>query len=317
MDSVGDSSTKELLTRRRYNDIRTGKAPGQQAFACPFYRKDPVNNMDCVARKLRRIKDVKQHIQRRHFMYQYCPRCFTVPNRQSLCEHHIREGNSKVKPPPTNSHILAGSEEALALSSYRVDRKEPPQHQWLRIWNIIFNSTSKLPNPYLGTVSEETIGMFRDYYTREAHSIVRDILTKKQISTVTGVDEISMLVTNVVDEAQEGFKQKVQRLEREESPEIAYETMQELADSMFGHEYALKEEYSSHPTNVNWDGIGSQFAMRVPPLQLESGQAEFLATDEPLKPFNSLNDLLLLGTTTGSWIVDDNGSSIENDVCVS
>jgi len=44
-------------------------------FACPFLKKDPVAHKHCCIFVLSRIRDVKQHLRRRHQMPIYCPRC--------------------------------------------------------------------------------------------------------------------------------------------------------------------------------------------------------------------------------------------------
>lgn len=43
--------------------------------ACPFYKRNQVRHSNCLHFRLKRIKDVKQHLLRKHKQPYYCPIC--------------------------------------------------------------------------------------------------------------------------------------------------------------------------------------------------------------------------------------------------
>ncbi|CAI4217554.1 unnamed protein product [Parascedosporium putredinis] len=69
-----DDDTEDLRKSPKRQD--NTEPENQQRFACPFYRHDPFKYTSCLSYSLRRIKDVKQHIYRKHGppLY-YCAPC--------------------------------------------------------------------------------------------------------------------------------------------------------------------------------------------------------------------------------------------------
>ena len=59
-------------------------------FACPFFIKSPDKFLECRKFKLSRIRDVKQHIWRRHQRPLYCPRCYDEFPSELARDEHVR-----------------------------------------------------------------------------------------------------------------------------------------------------------------------------------------------------------------------------------
>jgi hypothetical protein len=58
--------------------------------ACPYWKRKPNKHRRCCKLTLKRIRDVKQHLHRRHTPEFYCERCFVIfPNDQSHQDHVI------------------------------------------------------------------------------------------------------------------------------------------------------------------------------------------------------------------------------------
>lgn len=85
-DDQGDGGEHaDLLSERPLSE--SGEA---KPLACPFYKRDPKQHQVCGKYKLRRIKDVKQHIYRLHYNPElYCPRCRLKFECFSKRDHHI------------------------------------------------------------------------------------------------------------------------------------------------------------------------------------------------------------------------------------
>ncbi|KAF4496849.1 hypothetical protein FAGAP_7004 [Fusarium agapanthi] len=101
----------------------------RKAFACPYFRLDPVRHIECLSRKLYRIQDVKQHLSRRHY---------------------IKRDNSD-----NTRGVNPRTQKVLKL---RLDRRLSPEGQWHEIWRTLFNGTLPREGPYLGNSKEEIVG---------------------------------------------------------------------------------------------------------------------------------------------------------------
>jgi hypothetical protein len=66
--------------------------------SCPFYRANPLKYYKCQKYDLQRIKDVKQHIHRKHVKPDfYCARCYEVFGDAASRDSHIREGTCDIR----------------------------------------------------------------------------------------------------------------------------------------------------------------------------------------------------------------------------
>lgn len=144
-----------------------------EAFACPFYRKNPFEHMECMSRRLLRVRDVKQHIYRRH-VQDCCNRCHGLfspplvePDVQS-CACIAREHSST-----TRRH--GASLEAQELLKNRSDRRLSQTEQWYGVWDILFKDVPRPSTPYLGTLVHETMEMLREFWRKEGASITAEI----------------------------------------------------------------------------------------------------------------------------------------------
>ena len=74
------------LSEQPYAEADSTKKP---SLACPFFKLDPNTYQDCRRYELKRVKDVKQHLHRKHSNTSCCPRCSTAfDSAESLAEHH-------------------------------------------------------------------------------------------------------------------------------------------------------------------------------------------------------------------------------------
>lgn len=76
-DERGEENDERGPPKKR-NQSTKQSAMLQVFLACPFAKKNPVKYRGCYGYVLRRIKDVKQHIQRWHQLPIYCGRCQEV-----------------------------------------------------------------------------------------------------------------------------------------------------------------------------------------------------------------------------------------------
>jgi hypothetical protein len=92
----------------------------------------------------------------------------------------------------------------------RVDKKLSSSEQWYTILQVLFKDTAKKPDPYLGTVVEETVGMMRDHWEQDGTDIIRDVLKRKSIPNRCA-GHLSGLMKDLFSEVQARFEQKTRR----------------------------------------------------------------------------------------------------------
>ncbi|VZI09723.1 unnamed protein product [Fusarium fujikuroi] len=105
----------------------------RKAFACPYFRLDPVRHIECLSRRLYRIQDIKQHLSRRHYIRR---------DKMSNASDNIQGINIKTQ----------------KILKLRSDRRLSPESQWREIWRTLFDRSLPREGPYLGNLKEEIVG---------------------------------------------------------------------------------------------------------------------------------------------------------------
>jgi hypothetical protein len=196
------SSTSVPYARRGARDTRV--------FACPFWKMDPTHHMDCLTRRLTRIRDVKQHLQRKHYQSTfYCPICckqFTGPRDR---DEHVRFQSCKTRAlTGTDKHDFV-SQEAQGRLKHRLSRSASPEKQWYTVWDILFWDKPRPESPYLGAMLEEASAMIRDFWQRECSEIVRRFLDTRPERASCDRATLKQLLSDLIDEIQLCFHQKI------------------------------------------------------------------------------------------------------------
>ncbi|KAH8891520.1 hypothetical protein GQ53DRAFT_148015 [Thozetella sp. PMI_491] len=172
-DDEGDSDNDGNSKKPR----KTEKGhPDTRPFACPFYRMDPYHHMECINYRLTRIRDVKQHLARKHYQPPlYCPSCYqTFPSPPGRDEH-IRSRRCEPRSPATMDDFSGVSQEAQERLSHRVDRSVSSVEQWYILWDILFPISPKPPTPFVGTLFQESFDMIRDFWEKEGLDMVNKL----------------------------------------------------------------------------------------------------------------------------------------------
>lgn len=127
--------------------------------ACPFLKLDGNRYHGCLKFELHRVKDVKQHISRKHMNPEfYCARCGrTFPDRDKQ-DDHARGTICPRKAKPIFEGISEEQKYKLRRSG---NRGATPQQQWFEIWDILFPSEPRPSSIYLGNFMEETLSYIR------------------------------------------------------------------------------------------------------------------------------------------------------------
>ncbi|CAH0024931.1 unnamed protein product [Clonostachys rhizophaga] len=183
-------------------------------WACPFFRHDPLGNMNCLKLKLKRIRDVKQHIQRRHNNSgNYCQKCWeSFPSRKKKEEHL---NSNSCEPIDQSLSVKKGgiSAEAQEKLKHRAQRSKSGDEQWYDVYDIVFKGQqgpdrSSL-EPQLGTLIMETTRLMQSFWRDENEDWFPGYLSRQPLAQGMDQDALRGLVVNVMEEIHVRFEERI------------------------------------------------------------------------------------------------------------
>ncbi|KAH7161762.1 hypothetical protein EDB81DRAFT_854059 [Dactylonectria macrodidyma] len=148
------------------------KEPGKPAsLACPFWKFNPVLHKKCFSRKLRRVRDVKQHLARQHTPEFYCHRCFAIFPDAETYDRHVLDASCTRGPSARLDGISEPQRKRLSHKG-----KGSVEDQWFAIWKLLFPKHRKPSSIYLDSDRSEDYCRLREMSQRQGVSIFRDQL---------------------------------------------------------------------------------------------------------------------------------------------
>ncbi|KAK8064438.1 hypothetical protein PG994_007076 [Apiospora phragmitis] len=139
--------------------------------ACPFYKKDKLKHSNCLTFRLKRIKDVKQHLTRKHSQPQFCARCGDPFDTQEILRNHTRYGQCSLADFEAPEGVTEDQKRYLAN---RVSRKLPLIEQWYQVWDILFHPLGRPSTPFIESPTQEFITGFREFWAENGQDIVAE-----------------------------------------------------------------------------------------------------------------------------------------------
>lgn len=218
--------TTSLAADRNDKDGNAGEKRRAQIFACPYLRYDPVRHKSCLNLRLKRIRDVKQHLQRRHCPQFECLRCYQTFTTRTRVHEHVRLQLCELREPPTGSQNYV-SHKAQGILKRPASRKDSPEEQWCKIWETLFPDRPIPNNACLGSVVDEGLGMIRQFWVRQGSSLVSKHLDLLQCRRINGC-QLDRIVMRLLDDACGQLKQEV--LESEGCDEATHHSMEEMPE---------------------------------------------------------------------------------------
>ncbi|KAH8734363.1 hypothetical protein BGZ61DRAFT_527718 [Ilyonectria robusta] len=189
-DSIG--SQKRSRVRRQIRKIPTIELESplpetnlrrRSILACPFYKAHPQKYQDCLKYELRRIKDVKQHIYRKHSKPEfYCARCFQEFSTAESRDEHTVEPRCIRKEEFQFDGI--SSSQRKSLNSY-VDRTQTAQEQWYGIWKVLFSDKAQPSTCFVGSYFEEITSQLREFWGQKKTEILSSALGETNIDNMS------------------------------------------------------------------------------------------------------------------------------------
>ena len=150
-ESVSSQREMGATTATGGGNNDSDSSPQSPLLACPLYKRNPYKHRDCKRYELRRIKDVKQHIQRRHTNSDvYCKRCFLVFSNQAYHDEHIRAAVSCEVRTCSSVDVFNGvSKEQQDMFNHYLSRGKSIKEQWYDMWDILFPGEERPASVYL------------------------------------------------------------------------------------------------------------------------------------------------------------------------
>jgi hypothetical protein len=164
----------------------------QYCFACPYWTKDNRRHSICVKYVLNRIRDVKQHLLRRHQMPIYCPVCYDTFVDETTRDSHIRHRACGHAPGEEPEGITATQKHLL---SKKIPSNLPEHEQWYRVFNILFPNHRPWPvSPYIQSGLQQNVQAYHDFLSTQGLGILRSFIRNQGLELVSAANSNSKLL---------------------------------------------------------------------------------------------------------------------------
>ncbi|KAK8067425.1 hypothetical protein PG996_006537 [Apiospora saccharicola] len=171
-DSDGESPNGSKRAKHSPGGNETKGEPST-TYACPFLKKHPHKHRDCAKYVFKRVRDVKQHLNRSHRTPDfYCARCYDVFPNSKERDEHTRDKQCQVQP---NRRFEGITEEQKGLLLQNKGRNKSNEEQWFLMWDILFPNTRRPGSVYRCNPQEEAVVMLRDVWNTRQRDFLADI----------------------------------------------------------------------------------------------------------------------------------------------
>ncbi len=155
---------------KRPETSRTTESGTKKPLACLFYKRNRFRHFDCANLKLTRVRDVKQHLRRKHRSPQhYCAICYMVFSCREDHDTHARDQNCASREHPNWDGLSEFQSDGLTR---RVPVGVSEEEQWFSVWDFVFPGVERPSTAYLGEIFEEVLGAHRECWEADVHGFV-------------------------------------------------------------------------------------------------------------------------------------------------
>ncbi|KAH8899033.1 hypothetical protein GQ53DRAFT_817238 [Thozetella sp. PMI_491] len=169
-DSNGSSEDKlapSSKKRPRLTDAR------KRFLACPFWKRHRDSHFRCSKLALNRIRDVKQHLNRRHYQEFHCPRCFTIFEEEQALDSHIR---GQIVCQPSSGRLDGMSHHQHRALCKKSKPNQSAEEQWFVIWDILFLGHERPESAYVDPEFSEDFHEFQRFTQRRGPELLENLL---------------------------------------------------------------------------------------------------------------------------------------------
>jgi hypothetical protein len=176
-DNEEDNEGEDELPGPGQSSSERQDSPRKRIFSCPFLTRDPATYGACCDLKLKRIRDVKQHLGRRHQLPFYCPKCTQTFRDEELRDTHLRDANCDRRPLKKPEGVTNHQKKLL---SRKVPASQSPSEQWYGVFDILFPGHEPRPeSPYLdGRLSRQVLS-FQSFWLTHGADILQEVVAAR------------------------------------------------------------------------------------------------------------------------------------------
>lgn len=176
-----------------------------KTLACPYFKKDRRAYGSCCGRKLSRIRDVKQHLKRRHYLPIYCSFCNEVFTDEKIRDQHVIRRNCERGTWPEPEGVSLMQQQEL---NRRANRQLPEDEQWHAIFRILFPDAPRPSSAYIDPSLSDSALAYQEYVTIRGPEILRRTLAESgAVVTLseTNVDDVDNFLGHILGEGLEAI----------------------------------------------------------------------------------------------------------------
>ncbi|KAK3314013.1 hypothetical protein B0H66DRAFT_449378, partial [Apodospora peruviana] len=173
-DPSGKDGEQPSRNKKR-SDSGSGSTAAQRFLACPYWKREPQRSRDCCKLKLKRIRDVKQHLHRRHTPGFYCEVCYAIFPDDDSHQDHILLSQCRRQPNTQLDGISHAQQRALSRKS---NPSLTEEEQWFDIWKILFPAFQHPFSAYIDAELSADLCLFREHWQRTGHEVLLDTLRR-------------------------------------------------------------------------------------------------------------------------------------------
>ncbi|KAF4869366.1 hypothetical protein CGCSCA1_v011532 [Colletotrichum siamense] len=169
-----------------------------KTLACPYFKKDRRVYGSCCGRKLSRIRDVKQHLKRRHYLPIYCPVCNEIFDRETVRDEHTIQRNCERGTRPKPDGVSAAQQQEL---NRRANRQLSEDEQWYAIFRTLFPDAPRPSSAYIDPSLSDSALAYQEYVTARGPEILRRTLVESGAVAAwneTNVDDVDNFLRHIL-----------------------------------------------------------------------------------------------------------------------
>lgn len=167
-DGEDDRSTLRSAKRLKSESARI------RLFACPYWKLDAGKHRECYRYRLQRIRDVKQHLSRKHTPEHYCECCLVIFPDAGSHEEHVTHRNGVWCTRDSTAELDGISHSKSRELSKKSNPRASEAEQWFQIWDTLLPTAVRPRSPYMDSEMSEDVCAFHEFFERRGPDILAE-----------------------------------------------------------------------------------------------------------------------------------------------
>ncbi|KAK1546867.1 hypothetical protein CPAR01_00834 [Colletotrichum paranaense] len=176
--------------------------------ACPFWKLDTLKHHNCAKRKLTRVRDVKQHLNRNHTPKHYCQRCLRLFENDIALRQHVSDETGWSCTLATPDSLNGISHEQSRKLHKKSTSSQSDERQWFAIWEILFPGKARPRSAYMDPEISEDLQAFQEHLDARAGPVLHEALESAGLLQGITTEEETILVQRVISQALFGMQRE-------------------------------------------------------------------------------------------------------------